>query len=252
MIEIRPPAEAAGDQIAKQEITAPEAPVIVAVGSVAPHIVLFVDLDNGEEPVIRGIVNVIVSVEVFPPLQGQPVAILQGADQDDPIALVDFVNPLLELGGTLGTLESLLNVIQVDPPCRAVGRRPVIVRRTAASSDEGRAGHHAPRKDCHTRPAEFWRHLRSFFPMVPYLMPRTRARPFLIAVAGNHQARKNPGGTDGIQRAKTGISQPNSNTPSGGDGPSVNRASGKVSRRDRNRSAASFRNRSQPSAAWIM
>ena len=56
---------------------------MVAVGAVAPHIGLFFLVNDVKVQVILGIDNIVIAVQVVPALQGQPVAVLKGANDDN-------------------------------------------------------------------------------------------------------------------------------------------------------------------------
>ena len=92
-------AQAADYQVGEEEITGAEVAVVVRIGVVASQLVLFVLFDDGKELVVHGIVDPVVGVQVFPALQGEAVAVLAGADENEAVAFVNFIDPVFEFGG---------------------------------------------------------------------------------------------------------------------------------------------------------
>ena len=73
--------QAGKDQIGEEEIAAPEASTIIPICVMPLHFELVVFSNDGEQPVILVVIDVAVTVEVFPALHGQSPAILPGPNK---------------------------------------------------------------------------------------------------------------------------------------------------------------------------
>tara|TARA_B100000745_G_C20016586_1_gene345547 strand:- start:181 stop:522 length:342 start_codon:yes stop_codon:yes gene_type:complete len=103
--------------------------IVISVGVVAPHVMLFVGAFNDrEKQVIFSVLNGVAIVKVLPSFQDKLFSILARPYENQAVTFIDFIYTSFEFCRTSGILKSFLDVIQVNPARSAICGGPVVIR----------------------------------------------------------------------------------------------------------------------------
>jgi hypothetical protein len=103
--------------------------IVMSVGVVAPHVILFVGAFNDrEKEVIFSVLNGVAIVKVLPSFQDKLLPILARPYENQAVAFIDLIYTIFKFCRTLGILKSILDIIQVNSARRAIGSGPFVIR----------------------------------------------------------------------------------------------------------------------------